>query len=246
MPLVSCVMPTHNRRHFLQQAIEYFRRQKYPSRELIIVDDGTDPVRNLIPEDVSVRYIRLPRRSSTGAKRNLGCEAARGNFVMLWDDDDWYGDERISHQLGPMLTGRADVTALGNSLVYDTSTQRFWACTSRLHSRMFYQGVVGGTLAFRKRLWGRCRFPDVSEREDAAFLETLISRGARLEKLPNNATFIYVRHTSNTWQFTPGEFLDVADWREVAVPDFLGNADRNFYGVKAGSVAECAGATLER
>src|SRR5581483_2857327 len=32
MPLVSCVMPTHNRRHFVPRAIEYFRRQKYPSR----------------------------------------------------------------------------------------------------------------------------------------------------------------------------------------------------------------------
>ncbi|MEJ2366621.1 MAG: class I SAM-dependent methyltransferase, partial [Deltaproteobacteria bacterium] len=43
-PFVSCIMPTLNRRVFLSQAIGYFLRQDYANSELIIVDDGSDPV----------------------------------------------------------------------------------------------------------------------------------------------------------------------------------------------------------
>lgn len=46
---ISCLMPTYNRRAFVPQAVDYFLRQDYPSRELIVVDDGTDPVEDLIP-----------------------------------------------------------------------------------------------------------------------------------------------------------------------------------------------------
>jgi glycosyltransferase involved in cell wall biosynthesis len=232
-PLVSCIMPTHNRRRFVSRAIEYFQRQDYPNRELIIVDDGVDSVRDLIPEDPAIRYLRLTSKCSTGAKRNRACEIARGNIVVLWDDDDWFSDNRISYQVAPLLSGRADVTALGNSMVYHQPSRQFWVCNSRLHSRMFYQSVIGGTLAFRKRLWRNHGFPDVSEREDAAFLEMMLGRGARLEKLPNAGVFIYVRHQSNTWQFMPGDFLDGEGWQQVSPPAFLPEADRQFYGVES-------------
>ena len=40
-------MPTANRRAFVPQALAYFMRQDYPHRELIIVDDGPNDVRDL-------------------------------------------------------------------------------------------------------------------------------------------------------------------------------------------------------
>ena len=76
-PLVSCIMPTANRRAFIPQAIRYFLKQDYPACELIIVDDGADNVADLIPENESIRYIRLPERRSMGAKHNLACELAQ-------------------------------------------------------------------------------------------------------------------------------------------------------------------------
>jgi glycosyltransferase involved in cell wall biosynthesis len=50
MPLASCIMPTYNRRHFVPNALRYFCRQDYPHKELIIVDDGTDAVGDLVLE----------------------------------------------------------------------------------------------------------------------------------------------------------------------------------------------------
>ena len=77
-PLVSCIMPTRNRRALVGQAIAYFLRQDYPRKELIVVDDGDDCIVDLMPPDPRVQYLRLERRTSVGAKRNLACAGARG------------------------------------------------------------------------------------------------------------------------------------------------------------------------
>ena len=39
--LVSCIMPTYNRRQFVSQAIKYFLRQDYARKELIILNRTT-------------------------------------------------------------------------------------------------------------------------------------------------------------------------------------------------------------
>src|SRR5262245_66654207 len=78
-PLVSCIMPTRQRRAFVPAAIRQFLEQDYPERELLVIDDGGDPVRDLIPaDDPRVRYVFLERRRTIGAKRNLACDLARG------------------------------------------------------------------------------------------------------------------------------------------------------------------------
>ena len=95
-PLISCIMPTHNRRPFVGQAIYYFLRQDYPEKELLILDDGEDAVADLVPRDERIRYVRLEQRQSIGAKRNHACELAKGQFIAHWDDDDWMAPRRLS------------------------------------------------------------------------------------------------------------------------------------------------------
>src|SRR5215213_744350 len=102
-PLVSCIMPTHDRRPFVGRAIEQFLRQDYPRRELIVVDDGADAVRDLVPglgadpgsETPRIRYLRLESRRTLGGKRNLACREAQGAVIVHWDDDDWMAPWRL-------------------------------------------------------------------------------------------------------------------------------------------------------
>jgi len=81
LPLVSCIMPTKDRRPFAQRAIELFQRQDYPNRELVIVDDGKDRIADLVGGDDRIRYVPLDRRLTLGAKRNLACQHARGSLI---------------------------------------------------------------------------------------------------------------------------------------------------------------------
>jgi glycosyltransferase involved in cell wall biosynthesis len=226
MPLVSAVMPTFDRRVFIPRAIAQFTRQSYPNRELIVVDDGTDPIGDLLPQDPSIRYVRLPTRVTIGSKRNTACELARGDIVIGWDDDDWYHPDRIARQVEPIVEGRADVVGLGESIMVDLVTNRYWRCAGHLQQRIFASGVVSGTVAFRREAWvAGCRYPDRSLAEDAEFQQALVRAGARLLRLPDPELFIYVRHSANSWRFTPGSYMDRSGWRQVPTPAFLGSED---------------------
>jgi glycosyltransferase involved in cell wall biosynthesis len=96
-PLVSCIMPTANRRAFVPRAIAYFQRQDYTTRELIVVDDGDDAIGDVIPADERIRHIRLSTKMTVRAKRNLACEEARGEIIAHWDDDDWHAPHRLRY-----------------------------------------------------------------------------------------------------------------------------------------------------
>jgi glycosyltransferase involved in cell wall biosynthesis/predicted O-methyltransferase YrrM len=218
-PLISCIMPTFNRRAFIPLAIQHFLAQNYPNKELVIVDDGDDAIGDLVNAVPGVRYIRLKQRLSIGAKRNLACREARGELIAQWDDDDWYAPDRLSYQARPILDDQADLTGLENTYLLELPAGQFWTTQHQLHQRMFVGDVHGGTLVFRRSLLNNgLRYPDVNLAEDAGLLKQALRRGKRLARLPNPGVFVYVRHGKNAWQFAPGKFLDPNGWCSIDPP----------------------------
>jgi O-antigen biosynthesis protein len=218
-PLVSCIMPTKDRRRFLPLALEHYLAQDYPHTELIIVDDGDDPVGDLAEGLPGVRYLRLSSPTTIGGKRNRACREARGEFIAHWDDDDWYASCRLSRQVAPLIEGRADMTGLENSYVLVFPAGAFWTTTADLHRRMFLGDVHGGTLVYRKALIDQgLSYPEINLAEDAHLIHQALRRGRRLARLPNEGSFVYVRHGRNAWKFETGRFLDPSGWRPTDAP----------------------------
>ena len=223
-PLVSCIMPTHNRRAFVPHAIRYFLRQDYPHKELIIVDDGTDPIDDLVPDDPQVRYLPLDRKHPLGAKRNLAVQAARGEFIVHWDDDDWYADGRLTAQTQPLVQKEADVVALSMRYVLSLTSLEFWYCQAELHARLHYMDLCPGTMAYRRELWERYgHYPDapLAWGEDVAFLKALPAPGTRIRRLANEELFVCVRHEHNTWRITQDWHHTRRGWEKSPTPAFL-------------------------
>jgi hypothetical protein len=219
LPLVSCIMPTFNRRRFVELALRNFTMQDYPRKELVIVDDGTDPVGDLVEDLPGVRYLRLGRRATIGAKRNLACGQARGEIIAHWDDDDWYAPHRLRYQTMPVVTGEADLTGLEGAFVLELPNGQFWTIDRELHRRMYVGDVHGGTLVYRRALWeAGLKYPEVNLAEDATLLHHALSRGGRLLRLPNSGVFVYVRHGGNSWSFRAGQFLDQRGWTRIPPP----------------------------
>lgn len=123
-PLVSCIMPTHNRRRFVPLAIDYFLQQDDPHRELIIIDDGSNDVRDLVPDDPRIRDLPLQRRHSIGAKGNLACRHAHGELIAHWDDDDSMAPWRLSYQGEQLLEQDADLCGVDQLFFYDPLLRR--------------------------------------------------------------------------------------------------------------------------
>lgn len=215
IPLVSCIMPTAKRPHYILKAIGFFERQNYPEKELIIVyNENSD-----LPENIRVPdCVKLVKTNavSIGEKRNKGCENSHGSIIVQWDDDDIYSPNRISAQISPLLRGDCEITGLNNFFFYEESKNIYWGCSKELFERLFIENVAGGTLVFLKTVWENCAiYPAISLREDSGFLEAAIKKGARLQRIDGKDLFIYFRHSFNSWNFTVGTYLNADEWERL-------------------------------
>jgi len=220
-PLVSVIIPTHERPAFLLHALELISRQDYPNIEVIIVDDSEKPQTGL--NNGNVKYIHLTERVSIGQKRNIAVSNANGAVIVHWDDDDYFRDYRISAQVAPILSGAVDMTVLEHHFYLHVPSQTFYTV-----KRASSWGPHFATFVYRKAIFDSgVRYPDNSMAEDYAFAEIALNRGYTIEVMNNeDGKHVYVRH-QNTWEF---DFEDYdAQVTEVARPEFFSQKDFDFY-----------------
>lgn len=227
-PLVSCLMPTRNRPRFVSQSVEYFLRQDYPHRELVVVDDGEEQVRDLLPRDDRIRYVRLEHRHPLGTKRNIGCEAARGDLVAHWDDDDWQGPHRLSTQVAALQgDGAVDVCGTVELLHYAIREGRAY----RYHPVPDDPPWLAGcSLVYRREAWSSTPFAAIDVGEDAVFVRTIArERGAgAVLAVPDGGWLVALLHAGNTGpknlrdpRFSPVDMAEVTRLLRQDLPFYV-------------------------
>ena len=85
-------------------AVESALAQDYPNLECIVVDDGSD---DGTPEAIRQAFgdqVKVIEKANSGVSvsRNMGAEAARGEFITWMDDDDLAPPERVSRLMAKM------------------------------------------------------------------------------------------------------------------------------------------------
>jgi glycosyltransferase involved in cell wall biosynthesis len=97
-PTLTLITPTGNRPEAFALCETYMARQTVKWDEWIVVDDGDPPTPTSLGQMV-IRPQPLWRPGQTTQYRNLllGLEAARGDYVCVIEDDDWYGPNYLSN-----------------------------------------------------------------------------------------------------------------------------------------------------
>ena len=133
-----------------------------------------------MPNDERIRLVEIEEGYLIGAKRNHGCELARGELIAHWDDDDWSAPERLADQVQRITeTGKA-VTGYRTMCFLEGS--HWW----------LYQGeplfALGTSLCYRRDWWAANRFKAIQVDEDGTFVKAaqmerqiaVIEAGARM------------------------------------------------------------------
>ena len=96
---ISVIIPTFNRKHTLQRAIDSVLAQTFKPYEIIIVDDGSkDGTKEwLLQNYPSVQYIHQPNNGVSSA-RNKGIQISQGSWIALLDSDDEWMPEKLEYQ----------------------------------------------------------------------------------------------------------------------------------------------------
>ena len=93
-PLISIIIPTHNRPDLLEEALQSVIGQSTSNWEIIIVDDASSPPVNegYIQEKFgqNIKVLHHPLSKGGALAKNTGIEAAQGKYIAFLDDDDLY------------------------------------------------------------------------------------------------------------------------------------------------------------
>jgi glycosyltransferase involved in cell wall biosynthesis len=133
LPTISCLTVTTNRLILLKQAIACYCDQTYPNREMVIVSAGTPRYNDAIRRHAAalgrsdIRVVPLEgERISLGHLRNLTLDAARGEVLCQWDDDDLYHPDRLRIQFETMTAANAGACFMSDHLQYFVHEQSMY------------------------------------------------------------------------------------------------------------------------
>jgi hypothetical protein len=191
VPLVSVVIATRDRPSFLPLALRCFELQTYPSRELIVVDDGQEnPVDGDTVRAVGGRLVRT-QHLTLGEKLNFGVAAAQGTLFAKMDDDDWYGPGYLERMAAALLAGGEDdppeVVFPGPYLVLSIADWSLRRSPDRA-------GTPAGSLAFTRAHWRDRPFRALQGSEDTRFLKDTLQSGSMPRPVHTGDQFVVTRH----------------------------------------------------
>jgi glycosyltransferase involved in cell wall biosynthesis len=146
-------------------------------------------VRDLVPDDDRIRLIHISDGFEIGGKRNFGCERARGEVVIHWDDDDESRPERMADQIGRLIESGKSVTGYHSMLF--TNGARWWQYTGERDYSL------GTSLCYRRDWWAGHPFPALQIGEDSHFVA--VARDAGQLVTADAAGLMYATvHQGNT------------------------------------------------
>lgn len=198
-PQVSCLMPTRARASMARTAIACWQAQTWEARELVIVEQGgsgelAEWVEGL--GDARIRYHRVPEGSMIlGEQRNETLRLARGEYVAIWDDDDYSHPLRLQLQMQAALQTGSQACWLARTLTWRAARRQLW--TTRVRA-------TENTLVCRADTMPR--FPALPRGEDTPVKYALLDQ-AQAIVLDAPALYVYCLHEHNTWSDGHFSFL---------------------------------------
>lgn len=119
---LSVIVPNFNCKRYLSDALSSIQNQTYKDWECIIVDDCSTDKSDLIAEKFCTednRFILLKQTEHYGAShsRNIGLNAAKGEWVLFLDADDVFVPDAFEIFLSAAETTGADIVETGTLFV---------------------------------------------------------------------------------------------------------------------------------
>jgi hypothetical protein len=211
-------MLTRDRPKLAKGAVECFRAQTYPAKELLIWDtsDEVDSYQSRIDRVAQVFADKAPR--TIGALRN---EANAYNAVwhsseilIHWDDDDWSHPDRIAGQVALLEESGADVVGYNEMLFWRADRGQAW-----LYSNTHPKGYALGTsLCYWRKTWERHHFANDTQGVEERWLreKKVVSETAMyLDGEPLMIARIHSGNTSSGYRIDEYASQGSREWKRV-------------------------------
>jgi len=135
-PLVSIIIPTHNRKDLVIRLIKSVLGGTYKTIEIIVVDDASidrtsDAIKKTFRGNRKLHLVRNKRNLYTAGSRNTGTRLSKGKYLFYIDDDNVLDKHAIS-RLVQVFESDEKIGELGLvNMSYRHKDTVFWLITKR-------------------------------------------------------------------------------------------------------------------
>jgi glycosyltransferase involved in cell wall biosynthesis len=149
-PLVSVIIPTHNRSALVLQALRSVQQQTIGDWEAIVVDDASEEDIQLVVnslDDPRFRYFRTPRNFGAPGARNLGARHAAGEYLAFLDSDDQWLPRKLELDVDLFRRSAPDVGLVYSGMIFRTDDGhervRLPRCEGWIHAGVRKSNPIG-------------------------------------------------------------------------------------------------------
>ena len=132
---ISVIIPIFNVEKFLRRCLESVLHQKEISMEIILVDDGSTDTSGDICEEYAANHSNIKcihiKNSGPATAKNVGYDAATGNYVAFIDSDDEIKPEMFSTMLLSGYKHNADIVCCNYIQVDEEGNISHTECTDQ-------------------------------------------------------------------------------------------------------------------
>lgn len=192
---VSCMCPTRGNPRFVERAIKNFIKQDYPHRELVFVSTNPNVRLPVDRPDIRMHRIELDGAAhmNIGQQRNICVELCQGEYIAVWDDDDFYAPDRLTYSIGEMERQKKPAFVLHSETLLAYSGNAF------VHdSRLWENSFVS-----RKDALQEVGYPNVQIAEDLKMLTSFCRRWGRPAISMRHEMYVYVQQPDGTTNSDP-------------------------------------------
>ncbi|MFC9777155.1 glycosyltransferase [Paenibacillus chitinolyticus] len=206
------VITCTNRRNYLKNLLDNYKRQDHPTKELIIIVNNDKiplaPYRELAKKLRNIRIFRVSERTSLGACLNYAVKKAKYGYVAKFDDDDYYALYYLTESLLTFRQTKADVIGKRAHYMYLRGSKTLILRFSQDENRPVTR-LPGATLVIRRDVLKKVPFPDRNVGEDDLFCLRSKKKGFKVYSAgKDNFVAIRRKNSSNhTWIISDRELI---------------------------------------
>ena len=126
-PQISVVIASYNIYDYIVQCLESILCQSFTDIEAICIDDcSTDDTHDILMQyeakDDRVRVIHFDQNQGLSIARNAGIEAAKGNYLLFLDGDDYHKDGSLQLLYDVIRANDLDLLLFDREIFYSSGT----------------------------------------------------------------------------------------------------------------------------
>ena len=189
---ISALLVTKNRLEFAKRAIDCYLKQTYKNKELIVVDNSSDKtqkqelksfVKSL--NNSSIKYFQSSL-DTLGKLRNFSIQQSTGSYLVQWDDDDIYSNNRIEIQYKKLTESKSDFCVVDKFKLLDLKENKTYIINKPLE----------GSLMVKKSCM--VDYPEsMNKFEDTSIIHYFWLKNLQIVRISDESIYTYVYHGDN-------------------------------------------------